>query len=89
MMVMVLLALTLALFGVFAIFILRENSEDEREAQHRALAGRNAFLAGSGILTLGIVIQGYVHQVDPWLVGALIVMVITKFVTRLWSDRNL
>lgn len=89
MMVMGMLAVALALFGIFASFILRERSADERDDQHKSLAGRNAFLAGSGILTLGIAVQGYTHAVDPWLVLALISMVMVKIVTRHWSDRNL
>lgn len=89
MMVMVMLAFTLGLFGIFASFILREEKTDERDSAHRTLAGRNAFLAGSGILTLAIVIQGYTHSVDPWLVITLIVMIIVKILTRVWSDKNL
>lgn len=89
MVVMCMLAFGLVIFGVFASFILREKSIDEREDQHKALAGRNAFLVGSGILMLGIVIQGYFHVVDPWLVIALMGMVITKIITRHWSDKNL
>jgi len=83
------LAGLLALFGIFASFILREKSFDERDNVHRALAGRNAFLTGSAILMLGIVVQGYGHSVDPWLVVALIVMVVVKIATRIWSDKNL
>lgn len=89
MMVMVMLAVTLGLFGIFASFILRERMADERDGLHRTLAGRNAFLAGSGVLTLAIVVQGYTHSVDPWLVIALITMIIVKIGTRVWSDRNL
>lgn len=89
MMVMCMLAITLGLFGVFASFILRETVIDEREGQHRTLAGRNAFLAGAGILTLGIVVQGYTHTVDSWLVVSLIVMVVVKIGSRIWSDKNL
>ncbi len=89
MIVMCILAATLGIFGIFASFILRETVVDERESQHRTLAGRNAFLAGSGVLTIGIVVQGYTHTVDPWLVVALIVMVIVKIGTRIWSDTNL
>jgi hypothetical protein len=89
MVVVCMLAITLGLFGIFASFILRETMIDEREAQHRTLAGRNAFLAGSGVLTLGIVFQGYVHTVDPWLVVALVVMIVVKIGTRIWSDKNL
>src|SRR3989344_5811126 len=89
MMVMGLLAGTLVLFGLYASFILRENKLDERDVQYRTLAGRNAFLAGSCVLIMGIVAEGYSHAVDPWLVVALIVMVVVKIMTRIWSDRNL
>jgi predicted Kef-type K+ transport protein len=86
---MCILAIILAVFALFASFVLRENKYDEREEGHRALAGRNAFLVGAGILTLGIVVQGYTHIVDPWLVIALIAMIVVKIITRIWSDKNL
>jgi len=89
MVVICMLATVLALFGLLATFVMRETSLDEREYQHKSLAGRNAFLVGSGILVLGIIIQGYTHTVDPWLVFTLIGMVVTKFITRIWSDKNL
>lgn len=89
MMVVSMLAVILVLFAIFASFILREKAVDERDDQHKALAGRNAFLAGSATLILGIIVQGYSHVVDEWLVVALIVMVVTKIGTRIWSDRNL
>ena len=89
MMVMAMLAVALVLFGIFASFILREKPVDERDDVHRTLAGRNAFLAGSSILMIGIVVQGYSHSVDPWLVIALIVMILVKIATRMWSDKNL
>jgi hypothetical protein len=88
MIVICMLAITLGLFGVFASFMLREHVVDERDGQHRTLAGRNAFLAGAGVLTLGIVVQGYTHTVDPWLVVALIAMIVVKIETRMWSDKN-
>lgn len=89
MMVVGMLAVALVLFGLFASFILREKIVDERDAVHETLAGRNAFLAGSAVLLIGIVVGGYTHTVDPWLVGALTVMIFVKVVTRLWSDKNL
>jgi Flp pilus assembly protein TadB len=89
MVVICILAITLGIFALFSSFILRENKFDEREEEHRALAGRNAFLVGAGLLTLGIVVQGYTHTVDPWLVVALIGMIVVKITTRMWSDKNL
>ncbi|MCF7815527.1 MAG: hypothetical protein K9M10_02065 [Candidatus Pacebacteria bacterium] len=89
MMVLGMLAGALVLFGIFASFILREKTIDERDAMHETLAGRNAFLAGSTVLILGTVVQGYTHSVDPWLVIALITMIVAKFMSRMWSDTNL
>ncbi len=89
MMVMCMLAIALVLFGIFASFILREKIFDERDTMHRTLAGRNAFLSGASILMIGIVFQGYTHTVDPWLVTALIVMILAKIISRIWSDKNL
>lgn len=89
MMVIGILAVALVLFGIFASFILREKIFDERDNVHRTLAGRNAFLAGASILMLGIVIQGYFHSVDAWLVITLIAMIVVKITTRIWSDNNL
>lgn len=88
MMVMGMLVIALVLFGVFASFILRERIVDERDILHRTLAGRNAFIAGSAVLMLGIIVQGYSHSVDPFLVVTLIVMIVVKIGTRIWSDRN-
>ncbi len=89
MMVMGMLAALLVIFGIFASFILKEKAFDERDDMNRSLAGRNAFLAGSAVLMIAIVIQGYKHVVDPWLVVALIVMIVVKIATRFWSDKNL
>jgi len=79
----------LVLFGIFASFILKEKVFDERDSVNRSLAGRNAFLAGSAMLMLGIVIEWYSHSIDPWLVTALIVMILVKIATRIWSDKHL
>ena len=89
MMVIFMLVIALVIFGIFASFILREKAFDERDNVHKALAGRNAFLAGSTILMLGIIIEGYTHTVDAWLVVALIAMIVVKIISRNWSDKNL
>ena len=89
MMVIGMLIIVLVLFGFFASFILREASHDERDDVHKGLAGRYAFLGGALVLILGIVVQGYDHMVDPWLVLALTTMVVVKVLSRIWSDRNL
>jgi hypothetical protein len=86
--VMLILILLVVIFSIFASFILREKVQDEREEAHRSLAGRAAFLTGSSILMIGILIQGFSHAVDIWLVLALVSMIIVKIGTRLYSDSN-
>jgi|SRR5581483_309580 len=86
---MLLQVAVLVVFCLLAAFVLRESAHDEREALHRALAGRIAFLAGSAVLVVGIISEGMTHAVDAWLVLALIVMILSKFVTRLYSDWRL
>ncbi len=88
MMLVSLLALALVVFAFFASFILRERPFDERDEAHRTLAGRAAFLVGSGVTILGIIVQAISHSVDPWLVFVLSSMVVVKIGTRFWSDRN-
>jgi divalent metal cation (Fe/Co/Zn/Cd) transporter len=86
MMVMLMLALTFIAFALFAIFVLREKVQDERELAHRMLSGRVAFLVGSALLTLGIIIQSFNHSVDPWLVVTLVLMILSKIFARLYGD---
>ncbi|RJR14007.1 hypothetical protein C4585_00855 [Candidatus Parcubacteria bacterium] len=82
---MALLAGAVALFGVFSVFVLMEQPGDEREDQHRHSAGRAAFLVGGAILIIGIIVQTFAHALDPWLVWALLGMVVAKSVARLYS----
>jgi asparagine N-glycosylation enzyme membrane subunit Stt3 len=80
-----LLAAVFVIFCAFAVFVLREYVTDEREAAHRAVAGRIAFLVGSGVLVLGIMVEGSKHAVDPWLVISLVAMILGKIGTRVYS----
>ena len=85
---MMMLTLTLVIFAFFAIFILREKVQDERDSVHRMLSGRVAFLTGSALLTIGIVVQSLQDAVDVWLVVVLVAMVLSKLITRMYSDNR-
>ncbi len=86
---MIMLALTLVIFALLAIFIVREKVQDERETLHRMLSGRVAFLTGSALLTIAIVVQSLQDTVDVWLVIILVAMVLSKLITRIYSDNRL
>lgn len=71
-------------FMVFVGLIFREESSDERETLHKLEAGRVAYLSGIGIITLGIITQSFSYSIDPWLVYALIVMILVKIFARIY-----
>jgi len=72
-------------FGALAVFVLAEGKGDERDASHRALAGRAAFFAGGLVLLVAIVSEGLHGTPDPWLVGALVAMVVAKVGVRFYA----
>lgn len=85
---MVMLALLLVVFAVFSIFLYREKPGDERDVLHTLNSGRVAFMVGSTFLTLGIVVQALEDSVDAWLVVTLIGMVVSKLLSRIYSDKK-
>ncbi len=74
------------IFGVFTLFIWRESPADERELAFSLDASKHAYLAGAGVISIGIVVQAINHDLDIWLPFALLIMVITKtlslYITR-------
>lgn len=74
------------LFALLAGALLKERAGDERENLHRMLADRFGFLAGAGALTLIAAIQSFRHSVDPWLIGALGIMILAKMVGLLYGS---
>ena len=85
---MLLAAVLAATVALFAVFVLSERGGDERDMFHRMLADRNAFLAGAGILVLGIVVESFQHSLDPWLPIALGIMVAVKIISLLYGRRR-
>lgn len=72
--------------GVYGVFVERERAYDERDEIHRMLAGRVAFHVGAAFLTIGIAVQSLQDQLDPWLVAALVVMIVAKTIARGYAD---
>ncbi len=68
---------TVALLG-YSAFVFRENPADEREHELSLVASKYAYLVGSVVLCVGIVVQTLDHTLDPWLPVVLASMVIAK-----------
>lgn len=85
---MALLAAATVVFVVFAALIWRERGGDERDRLHRLIADRIAFLSTASVLMLALVVQGFMHMIDPWLPISLGVMVLGKIGGLLYSKKN-
>lgn len=85
---MLILVFLVIIFAIFTVFVWREGKGDERDVMHRMLAGRHAFLAGTSILLVGIVVQSLQHVLDHWLVITLGVMVLAKIFGLLYSQKK-
>lgn len=81
------LAAAAVVFGVLAVFVFSEGKGDERDEVHRASAGRAAFFAGGIVLLVAIIAEGLHGVPDPWLVYALVVMIIAKVAVRFFTSR--
>ena len=88
MLVMTCLAILFVAFVLFAIFVWKEKAADEREQVHRMLAGRVAFLTGSSILVLGIIVQEMQGKLDKWLVYSLVGMIVAKVVALKYNRKK-
>lgn len=73
-------------FLAFIGLVWREHASDEREAIHIGKAGRLSFFSGAAVLVIGIVIQAMQHEIDPWLLYALSVMVLAKLISRTFHN---
>lgn len=81
--IMMLVCLITATYFVFAALVFLERPRDEREQLHSLISGRISFLTGSTILAIGIIIKEVQGQPDPWLIGALGTMILTKIIVRI------
>lgn len=88
MMHMLVLGLLVAVVGLFAGLVVHEAIADEREREHRDRAGRVGYSSGLIVIVFGIVFQALSHKsIDGWLLAALVVMVLTKIISRAYSRR--
>lgn len=81
--IMMLVCLITATYFIFAALVFLERPRDEREQLHSLISGRISFLTGSAVLAIAIIIKELQGQPDPWLIGALGTMILTKIVVRI------
>lgn len=85
---MMMIALILVIFISFCAFVWKEKSKDEREQLHKQIASRFAYLSGASVLIIAIVAQSFNHTLDPWIVFALIAMILAKIAGSLYANNK-
>ncbi len=83
---MAVLAAVIGLIAAFLTLSWREHPADEREAQNQATASRLAYVVGSIVLIVSLIIQSLTHTIDPTVPLALLAMIATKVVMQRHSD---
>lgn len=80
--VMVVIALFVALFSLYAMLVWKENPRDEREAQLLLTSDRLGFLAGAIVLSVSLVITSLKHESTNILALSLGVMILAKIIGK-------
>jgi peptidoglycan/LPS O-acetylase OafA/YrhL len=83
---MFLLVIFALMFFIYLGLIWNEHANDEREHAHQLTAGRVSFFSGTTILCIGIILQAMTHNIDPWLVITLGIMILTKILIRIYTQ---
>ena len=69
---MVSVSVLLGLYVIAISFIGEGKATDERESMHRYNANRSGLVAGTIIISIGILYQIFTHHIDPWLLASLV-----------------
>jgi protein-S-isoprenylcysteine O-methyltransferase Ste14 len=83
---MVALLIVVVLLLIWGGYVMQEDARDEREVELKMRSGRVAYLGGLSFLMLALIVQGLNHAIDPWIAGALAVMVGAKLLARLYIE---
>jgi putative effector of murein hydrolase LrgA (UPF0299 family) len=78
----------LVLYTALMSLVGEGRSEDERATSHRYFASRMALLAGTTVLSIGIIVQLLNNQLDYWSLTALVVINITKIISLVYADHK-
>jgi hypothetical protein len=81
------ISLALGLYVVAMSLVGEGPPEDERETHHRMLANRAALISGTIVLSLGVLYQLFIsHQLDYWLLLALMGINLSKIVSLIYLN---
>lgn len=84
---MTLIFIFLILLVIFLALLWKTKPEDEREDEHIKFGSKVSFIAGAGVLTLGMVYQSLTKDFDIWLPATLLAVIVTRLIAIIYKDR--
>lgn len=79
------------LLGIYVVamsLVGEGKSADERETFHRYISNRSALIAGTVVLSVGVLYQLFTHHIDYWLLAGLVAINLVKIVGLLYSENK-
>ncbi len=73
------------LFIIFAALLWKETPGDEREQLHKFIASRFAYFAVITTLIIGVIVQSFKGEIDPWLVIAICLALLAKILGLIYG----
>ena len=73
------------LFVIFTGFLWKETPGDERDQMHKFIASRSAYFATITVLIVGVVLQSFKGDIDPFLVIAICVGLLAKIIGLIYG----
>lgn len=86
---MMVILFILIIFIAFSVFVWKEKPKDEREELHNHVTSRFAYLSGITILVVALIYQSLTYTLDPWIIIALIVMILAKVIGSIYTKNKL
>lgn len=74
------------LFIVLVGLLWKETPGDEREQLHKLIASRFSYFGVVTVLIIGVIFQSFQGKIDPWLVIAICIMLIAKFLGLIYGN---
>ena len=81
-------SLLLSVYVVAMSLVGEGKAVDERDLHHRYFANRSALVAGTIVISVGVLYQLFTHQLDYWLLAGLIIINLVKTVSLIYANFN-
>jgi len=85
---MISVSVLLGMFVVAISLVGEGKAADERDMQHRYTSNRLALMAGTAVLSAGVLVQVFTHTLDYWLLAGLVTTNLVRIASLIYSSHR-